>query len=335
MRIIAGKHRGRKLFAPQNRDIRPTSDRAKEALFNIIQWEIKDCVFVDCFSGSGAVGIEALSRGAGKVYFVDNDRNSVALIRKNLQGVEGNYEILEQDYLQALGNIAYKEKKGVDFIFADPPYKFDADEELFGAALKLGLLDGGGKLLFEHGIDKKIRTKTLYKYDSRVYGIAEIDFFRKPTVGAVTGTFDPFTKGHLYVLEEALDRFDFVHIVFLINPDKKPFFDLGTRMEMARIATDRYSERVIIASFDGMAADYLNNHGIKYAVRGMRNANDEKFEREMADYNRAHGGVETIIITAKDKFISSTEVKNRIARGEDCDDCIDGRLLSYFEVKND
>ncbi len=334
MRIIAGKHRGRKLFAPLNRDIRPTSDRAKEAVFNIIQWEIKDCVFVDCFSGSGAIGIEALSRGAKKVYFIDNDRDSAALIRKNLTGIDGSFEVVEQDFLQALNYISYKEKDGVDFIFADPPYRFEVEEELFKTVISCGLLKNGGKLLFEHGLNKEIHTKTLYKYDTRTYGIAVIDFFRVPTVGAVTGTFDPFTNGHLFVLEEALNRFDMVHVVFLINPDKTPYFDLPTRMEMARIATDKYSDRVIISSYGGMTADYLNENGIKYAVRGMRNKEDEEFERAMADYNRENGGIETIIVTAKDKFISSTEVKARIARGESCDGYLDGRLLRYFEVKN-
>ena len=77
MRVIAGKHRGRVLKEFKGREIRPTSDRAKEALFNILQFDIAGCAFLDLYSGTGGIGLEAISRGAEKVVFVDNSRESV------------------------------------------------------------------------------------------------------------------------------------------------------------------------------------------------------------------------------------------------------------------
>ena len=90
MRIISGKYRGKKLAPPpQSSGIRPTTDRAKEAVFNILFDKIEGGVFLDLFSGSGAIGIEALSRGAKKVYFVDSDERSIDLIKRNLKGIRG------------------------------------------------------------------------------------------------------------------------------------------------------------------------------------------------------------------------------------------------------
>ena len=85
MRVIAGKARGKKLLSPQTDKIRPTLDRVKESLFNIIGFEIRDCSFLDLFCGSGAIGIEAISRDADKVYFVDRDSSSIELTQKNIE----------------------------------------------------------------------------------------------------------------------------------------------------------------------------------------------------------------------------------------------------------
>ena len=96
MRIIAGKHRGRVLKEFNGRDIRPTSDRAKEALFNILQFDVAGCSFLDLYSGTGGIGLEAISRGAEKVVFVDNSRESVKLLKENLAYLKEKAEIYEQ-----------------------------------------------------------------------------------------------------------------------------------------------------------------------------------------------------------------------------------------------
>ncbi|MDZ7369984.1 MAG: 16S rRNA (guanine(966)-N(2))-methyltransferase RsmD [candidate division KSB1 bacterium] len=122
MRIIAGQFKGRKLFAPKERNVRPTSDRLREALFSIIGDKISGAKFLDLFAGCGAVGIEAKSRGAQKVVFVEISAQTAKEIRRNCNLVGMDADIILGDALKALS----KERLGEEFdvIFADPPYEF-------------------------------------------------------------------------------------------------------------------------------------------------------------------------------------------------------------------
>lgn len=128
MRIIAGKFRGKRL-AGFRADIRPTTDRAREALFNIIRERVPGSVWLDLFTGSGAVGIEALSRGARYVVFNDRNRESTTLVRKNLARcrVEEGFEIHQKDSFTLLRTLR---PPAVDFVFLDPPYKFKRHAKL-------------------------------------------------------------------------------------------------------------------------------------------------------------------------------------------------------------
>lgn len=121
MRVIAGSVRSLPLKTPAGLDTRPTSDRIKETLFNVLQAEIPGCVFVDLFSGSGGIGIEALSRGAKKAYFIDSASVCVNCIAENLlfTRLSDKAVVLKQDAISALHNIYEKE---VDIVFMDPPY---------------------------------------------------------------------------------------------------------------------------------------------------------------------------------------------------------------------
>ena len=107
MRVIAGTARSLPLKAPEGRKTRPTTDRIKETLFNMIQTHIPGCVFVDVFSGSGGIGIEAISRGARKAYFIDNHSAAVSCIQENLAftKLQDRAIVIKQDFLSALGNI--------------------------------------------------------------------------------------------------------------------------------------------------------------------------------------------------------------------------------------
>ena len=102
MRIISGKYKGKQLKAPVSDNIRPTGDKVKQALFTKLQFFVCDKTVLDLFSGSGALGIEALSRGAKKVIFVDKDYRSVNLTKENLKGIDGNYKVIKCDYKSAL-----------------------------------------------------------------------------------------------------------------------------------------------------------------------------------------------------------------------------------------
>ena len=124
MRIISGTSKGRKLVTPRSQSLRPTSDRVKESIFNILQDEIVGKVVLDLFAGTGNLGIEALSRGAKKTIFVEKGRQALRLIQRNLTqfGLEERSEILPKDANRAIGILKQK-GESFDLILMDPPYQ--------------------------------------------------------------------------------------------------------------------------------------------------------------------------------------------------------------------
>lgn len=147
MRIISGMRRGLKLDAPDGLDTRPTSDKVKQALFNIIQYNIPADSVLDLFSGSGALGIEALSRGCGHCVFVDSGRDAARLTAGNIARArfDGNAEVLN------LGAAEYLKqcKSKFDIIFMDPPYNRGFIEPAICAVHKSKLLNDGGLIAVE------------------------------------------------------------------------------------------------------------------------------------------------------------------------------------------
>ncbi len=124
MRVIAGKYRSQPLASPKGRDTRPTSDRLRETLFNILAPQIQDAVFADLFAGTGAVGIEAISRGARQVYFAENAKISLQTLRHNLDRLQiRDQAIVEPAGAMPLLRRLVKEEIKLDLIFLDPPYK--------------------------------------------------------------------------------------------------------------------------------------------------------------------------------------------------------------------
>jgi len=142
MRIIAGKFKGRRLNAPKDSSIRPTADKVREAIFSMIDGYLEDAVVIDLFSGSGAPGLEALSRGARVCYFCDNSRESIRLIKSNIDicGAKGESFVIHGDFRKALSMITEK----ADIIFLDPPYENDFFGECFEKIQEYGLLKEGG-----------------------------------------------------------------------------------------------------------------------------------------------------------------------------------------------
>jgi len=124
MRIISGTSKGRRLATPKSQNIRPTSDRVKESIFNILGGEVEGKVVLDLFAGTGNLGMEALSRGAKKALFVEKGRQAVKLIQRNLSqfGMNGQSEILPKDVSRAIG-ILKQRGESFDLILMDPPYE--------------------------------------------------------------------------------------------------------------------------------------------------------------------------------------------------------------------
>src|SRR5215469_4244431 len=156
MRVISGKYRSRRLRSLHGMDVRPTSDRLRETLFNILTAgnpeALEGTVWLDLFAGSGAVGIEALSRGAKQVHFVENSPAAAAAIRNNLEnlGIVDGFRIVRQELPQALWRM---EREGVsaDVVFIDPPYRMqDAYGKTLEALAKSSLLGAPSVVIAEH-----------------------------------------------------------------------------------------------------------------------------------------------------------------------------------------
>ncbi len=182
MRIISGKVRGLKLNSPKDDKVRPTTDRVKESMFNIISSYVMDAEVLDLFAGSGALGIECISRGAKKCVFVDNSKDSIQTIKTNIDKSKLNNEsdIIQKDYKDAMKYLSNKNMK-FDIIFLDPPYY----EDLFESSIKNislnNLLNDDGIVVVEHDYGIKISDKVenLEKDKEKKYGKIALSFYKK------------------------------------------------------------------------------------------------------------------------------------------------------------
>jgi len=182
MRVIAGKFRSRRLKGPGKLRLRPTSDRLRETLFNILGSTVEGSLFVDVFAGTGAIGIEAISRGARETVFIESHAASARLIRENLNalGVREGAEIIEAPALRGLEKLALRHRIA-DFVFLDPPYK---DEEEHVRVLEFldesHLLDARGLVIVEHSnkTDLPERFNRLERVRLVEQGDAALSFYR-------------------------------------------------------------------------------------------------------------------------------------------------------------
>jgi 16S rRNA (guanine966-N2)-methyltransferase len=184
MRIIAGQYRRRPIGSMPGLDLRPTSDRLRETLFDVLAAAraIQDSVWLDLYAGTGAVGIEALSRGARQVYFVESSKKHARLLRDNLAslGIAAEYELHEREVAQALPLL---ESTGVvcDYVFLDPPYRMRGSyERTLGYLSQSRLLQPSTVVIAEH--DKKFdpgeRFGALVRYRRLDQGDAALSFYR-------------------------------------------------------------------------------------------------------------------------------------------------------------
>lgn len=155
MRVISGKARRIQLKTIEGMNTRPTTDRIKETLFNMINSELYDCRFLDLFSGSGGIGIEALSRGAEKAYFVENAANAMDCIKENLKktGLEEAAVIMKTDAVTAVKTLNDRREEPFDFIFMDPPYNKQLEKEVLTELAKSCLVDEYTTIIIEASIE--------------------------------------------------------------------------------------------------------------------------------------------------------------------------------------
>ena len=181
MRIIAGTVRGRRLIAPKSDAIRPTADRVRETIFNVLGQSLDGQIILDLFAGTGALGLEALSRGADRAVLIDKDRKATELCRANAEmlGFTGRVRILSMPVARALKLLA-RESAKFDLVFADPPYVAKAAADTVVAVEAAELLTPGGMLCVERDKRESVpdAVARLSKIDERRFGDTVVSIYR-------------------------------------------------------------------------------------------------------------------------------------------------------------
>lgn len=175
MRVISGKYKGKKLIGFDNEGTRPTKDRVKESVFAIIQNKLRDSIFLDLFAGSGSIGIEALSNGSRKCYFVDNGKEIVKVLNENLNTID-DAVVINKSYIDALNY--FKENNIIfDIIFLDPPYHLNVLNDALKYIEKYNLLKSGGIIICEY--EEEIPLDIYDLIAIKKYGKTNIKIFKK------------------------------------------------------------------------------------------------------------------------------------------------------------
>lgn len=181
MRIIAGQYKGRRLKTLDGLHVRPTSDRLRETVFNILMPRIEGARFADICAGSGALGIEALSRGAHEVVFIENNRRAAQIISENLQhcGIAAGVRVINRDALTALKYLGEKQVQ-FDICYLDPPYDAQLYSPILWVLAKQPLLAENGLVVVEHRRQSPLaeRFETLRAFRTLTQGETQLTFYR-------------------------------------------------------------------------------------------------------------------------------------------------------------
>jgi pantetheine-phosphate adenylyltransferase len=335
MRVVAGVAGGRRLQAPPGRRTRPTADRVREALFSSLESlsAVRGATVVDLFAGTGALGIEALSRGAASAVFVDADPAAVRTIRANLAATGLAGTVVHADVFRFLEEAP---AAMFDLALVDPPYAFTGWPELL-RRLPAGLvaIESG----FE--VDPGLGWQTLR---SRRYGGTVVTLARRaaaPREGGklvgtalIPGSFDPVTYGHLDIIERVATLFDEVVVAAVGNPAKAPVFSLEERKSMLADVT-AHLPNLRIESFDGLLVDFALARGVKAVVKGLRAVSDFDYELQMAQMNYRLSGVETLFMptTPEHSFLSSSLVREVAGYGGEVSSMVPPAVAKRLEER--
>ena len=181
MKVISGKYKGRNILGYDIDGTRPTMDRVKESIFATIQNYIKDSIVLDLFSGSGNLGIEAISNGAKKCYFIDNSKEAINTINKNITNlnIKDKSTVILSDWKNFLNNYATKNIQ-FDLIFIDPPYDYNVYEKILEKVITLNLLKDNGLIILEHhNLHLKEEYNKLTLYKQKKYGNKSVNIYKK------------------------------------------------------------------------------------------------------------------------------------------------------------
>jgi pantetheine-phosphate adenylyltransferase len=322
VRVIAGSARGTRL-APVPKGVRPTSDRVRESLFNSLGQYFDGGTVLDLYAGTGALGIEALSRGTEMAVFVERDRRARSVILENLRrtGFADRAEVIGGDVESVLGRLIARGEL-FNLIFADPPYRIAA-AEVGGILGRLrSLLAPGGRVVIESGeapVEGAVGTKGV----TRRYGGTFVTILERSEltmiVAVCPGSFDPVTTGHLDIIRRASKVFD--HVVVAVGGNfrkqaRLPAVERARLIEKVTADMDNVSVEVM----EGLLVDFAREQGAQVIVKGLRAVSDFESEFEQAQLNRTlFPELETVFImaSAEHSFLSSSAVREIASLGGD------------------
>jgi pantetheine-phosphate adenylyltransferase/16S rRNA (guanine(966)-N(2))-methyltransferase RsmD len=321
VRVIAGTARGTRL-APVPRGVRPTSDRVRESVFNSLGQFFEGGV-LDLYAGTGALGIEALSRGSERGVFVEKDRRALGTIRENLRRakVADRAEVLAGDVGRVLDRML-TDGRQFNLIFADPPYRIAATE-VGGLMSRLGaLLAPEGRVVIESGEAPAAGMKGK-KGDTRRYGGTYVTILERSEITMIVavcpGSFDPITTGHLDIIRRASKVFDHVVVAVGANLRKKSRLPAVERARLIEKVTAEM-ENVSVEVMDGLLVNFAREQDAQVIVKGLRAVSDFESEFEQAQLNRTmYPELETVFImaSAEHSFLSSSAVREIASLGGD------------------
>jgi pantetheine-phosphate adenylyltransferase len=342
-RVVAGRARGIVLAGP-GAGTRPLADRVKQSLFGALEPILPGAAVLDLCAGSGAAGIEALSRGAARAVFVERDADACRAIAENLRrtALTEAATVLRRDAAAALADLAAAGET-FDLVIVDPPYPAG---ELRAAILDLlaapesPLKPTGEAIVTSHWREPPDSEIGLLRSTRvRRFGETAITFYRRDPVAAPAGasrtlpegggsmrtavypgSFDPITLGHLDVLRRAAAVFDRVVVAVLVNPRKAPAGEAGARAAAVRDAVAEtlaeVAARVEVEVFDGLTVEACRAVGATHVVRGLRAVSDFEAELQMAHMNRRLAPeIDTVFfMTALEHGYLSSSLVREIAR---------------------
>lgn len=358
MRVIAGTARGRPLKAPRGAAVRPTSDRVKETLFNVLMPRLAGARVLDLFAGSGGVGIEALSRGAALAVFVDQSAEHLRVVRDNLAvaGLTDGARVVRRDAFQAVRELGARGQT-FDLVFVDPPYETDLGRRILAALVQAGVLAPGGWLVWERHrktpapevvSPPAAAAGALTRFRELALGETVLSFYAiaaeaQPTKGRgvltkaiCPGSFDPLHNGHLDIIERAAGIFSEVVVAVPTTPSSKPpLFTVEERVAMIQAAT-RHLETVSVVTYAALTVQAAARLGCQVIVRGMRALTDFEYEFQLGMMNRKLvPTVETMFLMTdlNYAFISSTLVKDVARNGGSLDGLVPAAVAEQLRAR--
>jgi pantetheine-phosphate adenylyltransferase/16S rRNA (guanine(966)-N(2))-methyltransferase RsmD len=321
LRIIAGSARGVRL-GPVPNEVRPTSDRVREAVFNSLGQFFDGGRVLDLYAGTGAQGIEALSRGCESATFVENNSRAARVIQVNLArtGFAEKGEILWASVEEALDRFVASKRK-FHLIFADPPYRIPPGEIAEVVERLAALLAPGGRAVIESDGPPAWNTDNM-KGESRRYGGTVVTFLERSEehtmkLAICPGSFDPITVGHIDVIGRAAQIYDHVVVGVGKNVRKGPRLTAEERARLIEKVTASM-ENVSVEIMDGLLVDFARERGARVVVKGLRAGSDFELEFQQAQLNRMlYSEFETVFImaAAEHSFLSSSAVREIASYG--------------------